>query len=730
MRNIVSPRAGLFSLLRRHKTGQRRRRSLIEGLESRMVLSGSQMANVGDVFYIDMENHNLTQPTGLSGSPEQLMGNPAAPYLNSLMTPGNANAAQTSYASNYYNADSTHPSEPNYIWQESGTHGPLNDSDPYPSNIVNAPNLSALLQTAGISWKSYQEDIDLSTNGSGQLTYQPLPQNQWTVPLQSVIGSSTAYTNPYNHNNYYGFAAKHDGQLFFTATNGSTSSAPDLLPSNPEVSHYDPLQQLQTDLNQNAVGRYNLITPDLYNDMHNSLPADKGTTFTYNGVTYDDANKNDGTDQEAIAEGDNFLSQIIPMIEASQAYKNNGAIVIWFDESEGGSTSQYTIPEIVISPLAKGNAYDSTQPYTHSSDLKTMQELFNVPAPGGGFLGDANTAGTNDLADLFKPVSTSIVATDQTYVIGSGTATVSAADGLLSGDTGPTPLSVTAGTVAGAQGGSFAIKADGSFTYTPGASFAGYDSAQFTVTDTAGDQTTATVTVLSQHAAVVWKFYESVLDRTPEPSGLQYWTNDFNNGGKTGDIAFGFFESDELLDKVLGNYYEQYLLRPLDAGGLAYWKSVWHATGGPEQIKAGFADSPEFYSSAGGSPQSWLTALYQRILNRTPDPAGQSFWTNFYQQQTAAGVAAGTIRYEIALGFFDSPEAYGNDVAGWFQEYLFRAPTAAEATQYVDQMQAGASDRTIEQEITNLPEYANNPPTPAAGTSAALPDFYQKGSGI
>ncbi len=26
-------------------------------------------------------------------------------------------------------------------------HGPLNDSDPYPKNIVNAPNLSALLQT-------------------------------------------------------------------------------------------------------------------------------------------------------------------------------------------------------------------------------------------------------------------------------------------------------------------------------------------------------------------------------------------------------------------------------------------------------------------------------------------------------------------------------------------------------------------------------------------------------
>ncbi len=150
------------------------------------------------------------------------------------------------------------------------------------------------------------------------------------------------------------------------------------------------MQQLQTDLNNNTVARYNLITPDQYNDMHTALT----NGFTYNGTHYTG-------DQAAIAQGDNFLSMIIPQIMASQAYKNNGAIVIWFDETEGGDSSQFTLPEIVISPLAKGNAYQSTLDYTHSSDLKTMEELFGVYAPGGGFLGDANTPGTNDLSDLF-----------------------------------------------------------------------------------------------------------------------------------------------------------------------------------------------------------------------------------------------------------------------------------------------------------------------------------------
>lgn len=82
-------------------------------------------------------------------------------------------------------------------------------------------------------------------------------------------------------------------------------------------------------------------------------------------------------------------------------------------------------------------------------------------------------------------------------------------------------------------------------------------------------------------------------------------------------------------------------------------------------------------------------------------------------------------RYQIALGFFDSAESYGQDVAGWFHEYLFRAPSAAEQAHYVAQMEAGATDRMIEQEITNLPEYADNSPTPADGAASALPDYYQ-----
>ena len=339
---------------------------------------------VGDVFYIDMENHNLTQPGGVT-SPAALLNNPAAPFLNSLMTPGNPNAAQTSYASDYTNtATGVHPSLPNYLWQEQGTNnGVFNDNQPFGAggaNQGNNPSLTGLLQSAGISWKSYQEDID--TDAAGNV----LPQNQWTVPLTNRSGNYTTVPNAYNGSLQYNFATKHDGQLYFNATNGGNDPST----SNPEIPHYAPLQQLTTDLNNNTVARYNLITPNQFNDMHTGLSAG----YTYNGVHYTG-------DNAAIAQGDNFLATIIPQIEASQAYKNNGAIVIWFDETEGGDTSSFTLPEIVISPLAQGNAFNVTTPLTHSSDLRTLQELFGVAAPGGGFLGDA--ANANDLSAMFVP---------------------------------------------------------------------------------------------------------------------------------------------------------------------------------------------------------------------------------------------------------------------------------------------------------------------------------------
>jgi len=90
---------------------------------------------------------------------------------------------------------------------------------------------------------------------------------------------------------------------------------------------------------------------------------------------------------------------------ASRAYKEGAAILLWWDETEGGDTAQFTIPFIVISKNAhanvSGKTYASAIKYSHSSFLRTMQEIFEVdPDDGFPFLGDAVNA--TDLRALFK----------------------------------------------------------------------------------------------------------------------------------------------------------------------------------------------------------------------------------------------------------------------------------------------------------------------------------------
>jgi len=330
------------------------------------------------VFVIAMENHDLVQKNP-TGSPQQILGNPAAPYFNSLITPGNPNAAQSAWATHMFSCaiNGEHPSEPNYVWEEAGTDfGVRSDNDPNQSVSVhnvytNVMHLSAQLTAAGIPWRSYQEDVQYSTSEE-----------------KSASGAGKP-VNIYNGTTDYNYGVKHNPMAFFNDTQNQNCY---------------PMTNFWTDLASGNIGRYNWITPDQYNEWHSALPGG----YTYHGVAYTG-------DQAAIAEGDNCLAIIIPQIMASAAYQDHGVIIIWTDETESTDDTNTTLPYVILSPLAKGNAYASTLPYSHSSDLKTFDEIFGLAyqtnAIPASYL-DAQNTGYNyvdgrsatiyDLGDFFQ----------------------------------------------------------------------------------------------------------------------------------------------------------------------------------------------------------------------------------------------------------------------------------------------------------------------------------------
>jgi len=242
---------------------------------------------------------------------------------------------QASYATQYFNAPGIHPSLPNYLWLEAGTNfGILADGLPSQYHQSTTQHLVTLLESKGLNWKSYQEDI------SGT-----------TCPLSTV--------------NLY--APKHNAFVFFDdVTNTNSASATRCL------AHVRPYTELAGDLSKNTVASYNFITPNLCDDMHNST-----------GCSTSDSVKN----------GDTWLSGAVPTILNSSAYRNGGALLITWDESEGGDLP---IGMIVLSPQAKGSGYSNSIHYTHGSTLRTLEEIFGVSP----MLGDA--ANQTDLSDLFS----------------------------------------------------------------------------------------------------------------------------------------------------------------------------------------------------------------------------------------------------------------------------------------------------------------------------------------
>jgi hypothetical protein len=255
-----------------------------------------------------------------------------------------------SFCEQYHTPPGNHPSLPNYLWLEAGTNfGLLADVWPATNHFNTTNHLVTQLVQAGISWRAYEEDI------SGA-----------DVPLQDT-------------NNY---GVRLDPFDYFDDVTGTND------PQNAYgIAHIRPYSEFAPDLTNNAVAQYNFITPNLIHDGHTAIAPD------YN----------------SLQQVDDWLASEIPKILQSSAYTNNGAIFITWDEGAGSSDGPIGL--ILLSPLARGGSFSSSIPHTHSSTIRTLQEIFGVQP----WLGDA--ANANDLSELFNlyGFASAIALSDHTF---------------------------------------------------------------------------------------------------------------------------------------------------------------------------------------------------------------------------------------------------------------------------------------------------------------------------
>jgi hypothetical protein len=302
--------------------------------------------NIKYVFVIAMENAGASQiypaPFGNSTS---------TPYISGLMDGG------AGYATNYVDPQAlngTRVSEPHYVWMEAGTNKfadhtfTTDDTTASASNsTANTMHLTTQLNAAGVSWTAYEE----------------------SMPAAEACPIS-------NSGNY---AAKHNPFVWFQDISGNP-------PANNTAScssHHKDFSKLAADLSANTVSKYNFITPNLCDDMHGGACVNgcflSGTTCWSAGDTWLSTN----------------LPPIINFVNANQ-----GVIFLIWDEPETFTYQPFLIIGPNVKPGPSGSALGMGPKLTHSSLLRSEEEIFNLQVINTGQADSPSSA--TDFSSFFQ----------------------------------------------------------------------------------------------------------------------------------------------------------------------------------------------------------------------------------------------------------------------------------------------------------------------------------------
>jgi phosphatidylinositol-3-phosphatase len=314
--------------------------------------------SIKHVYVIVLENESAST-TFAPGSP--------APYLASQLT------AQGAFVPNYYGIG--HNSNDNYIAMISGqAPNTANQEDcqtfsdfvapstaadgqenglgcVYPASI---PTIASQLSGAGLTWRDYNEDMGADPSREAGVCAHPA--------VGSVDNTQTATAADQ-------YATRHNPFVYFHSIIDNTTLCDENVVN---------LSLLPQDLaSASATPNYAFITPDLCNDGHDA-PCKNG-------------------DPGGLAQADKFLQTWVPQVTNSPAFRQDGLLMVIFDEAATSDTSACCgeipgpgtsspglngpgggrVGAVLLSPCIAPGTVTQTA-YNHYSMLRSVEDIFGL----------------------------------------------------------------------------------------------------------------------------------------------------------------------------------------------------------------------------------------------------------------------------------------------------------------------------------------------------------------
>ena len=338
--------------------------------------SAFSLSKIKHVFIVMLENESYSTT---------FASTPPAPYLAQTLP------AQGALLEDYYGVG--HASLDNYIALISGqapSYFTQTDCQDYLNFIetttiidgqaqgagcvfpTTVPNITDNLDTKGVTWRSYDEDMGNDPTRESATCGHP------TLNDQDMTQDATASDQ---------YATRHNPFMYFHSIIDNPICNTNVL----NFHHVAP------DLSSTATtANYSFFTPNLCDDGHDS-PCATGQAG-------------------GLPQINTFLLSFIPQILASPAYKQDGLLIITFDEAaeSDGSSCCGELPgpnsanpglvglgggvigAVLLSRYIKPGTV-SMLPYNHYATLRTIEDIFGVP-----YLGYSQASGLTDYStDIF-----------------------------------------------------------------------------------------------------------------------------------------------------------------------------------------------------------------------------------------------------------------------------------------------------------------------------------------
>lgn len=217
----------------------------------------------------------------------------------------------------------------------------------------------------------------------------------------------------------------------------------------------------------------------------------------------------------------------------------------------------------------------------------------------------------------------------------------------------------------------------------------------------------------SANALYVDQLFLQLLGRQADDAGRAYFTSllDQGNGNRfltpaqqqmvaRRQVIQSIQLSVEYRTDVVQNLYQGILNRPADASGLAAWVAFLGMGGTQFQVETELMASAEFVNMNGGTASSFVDAVYNKILGRSPDPTGGNVWVS--QLNNGASTES------VVMGVLLSAESATLITGDLYAAFLNRQADSGGQQFYVNAIMGSVPNEYLTLFIVSSQEFYNN----------------------